>query len=110
MTIDFESVAELPDKIHPADKFGVDMDISTWLDADTIASAVYTAVDEDGEDATSMVLETGICSETNTVLTVYLNGGTHDVWYMVKIVVTTANADDKTFYLKFHCYDWSESL
>ena len=84
MTIEIESLAVIPDYVHPSDLFDVTIDISTWLGADTIASAVLSAVDEDGDDATTTVLGTG--SNTNTVITVNLKGGgTHDVKYMIKI-------------------------
>ena len=108
--IEFESLAEFPDYVHPADEFGVDIDISTWLDTDTISSVVYTAVDDDGDDATSTVLITGQCSETSTIMTVYIKGGTHDNWYILKMVVSTTAGDEKTFYLKFYCYDYNYSL
>lgn len=110
MTIDFEIMAVYPYTIAPDDEFAVELDISSWLGADTISSAVYTAFDESGDSATSIVLDTNQCDETTTVLKPYIKGGTHDAWYVVKIVVSTANGDEKTFYLKLHCFDYIYSL
>ena len=108
--IEFESLATLPDYVHPDDEFGVDIDISSWLGTDTISSVAYTAVDDSQVDATSDVLITGQCSETSTIITCYIKGNTHDTWYIVKMVVTTAGGDEKTFYLKFYCYDYNYSI
>ena len=110
MTIEFETLATLPDYVHPDDEFGVTMDISSWLGVDTIVSVAYTAVDDDGDVATTTAIDAAQCSNTNTVITVYVTGGAHDTWYIVKCVVDTAAGDVKTFYLKFHCYDWNYSL
>lgn len=110
MTIEIESLATIPDYVHPDDEFAVDIDISTWLDSDTISSVAYSAVDEDGDTATTTVLDAAQHSATTTVISPYIKGGTHDVWYIVKMVVSTAGGDEKTFYLKFHCFDYSEDL
>ena len=110
MTIEFESLAEYPDWVHPDDEFGVDIDISTWLDADTISSVAYSAVDDDGDDASTTVVDVAQCSETTDTITLYIKGGSHDEWYIIKMIVSTAGGDEKTFYLKFYCYDYIYSI
>ena len=109
-TIEIESLATIPDYVHPDDEFAVSIDISTWLDSDTISSVAYSAVDEDGDTATTTVLDAAQHTNTTTVIVPYIKGGTHDVKYMVKMIVSTAGGDEKTFYQKFHCFDYSEEL
>ena len=60
MTINCEDTGFVPYEINPDDQFQISFDISTWLDTDTISSVAYSAVDENGDDASSDVLDAGI--------------------------------------------------
>ena len=103
MTINCEDVAFVPYEINPDDQFQITFDISAWLDSDTIASVVYTAVDGDGTDATSDVLDVVSCEETTTVIKPYVLGGTTGEVYTIKCLVTTTTGDVKAFYIKLVC-------
>lgn len=103
MTIDCDDIGFVPYELNPDDEFQVTMDISTWLGVDTIAGVVYSAVDDDGEDATAVVLDDGQNTNTNTVIKPYLKGGTDGSKYSIKMLVTTDGGDEKAFYIIFVC-------
>jgi hypothetical protein len=103
MSINIETIGTIPYNLAPTDQFQVTIDITTWLDGDTIDSVTFTATDEDGEDATDDVLVTGSCSYTDTQIRAYIKGGTDGTVYTVKCAVVTAASDKKSFYIKWVC-------
>ena len=103
MTINCKDVGFMPYEINPDDQFQITFDISTWLDSDTISSVVYSAVDNDGDDATASVINAGSCTNTTTVIKPYVLGGTDGEVYIIKCLVTTTAGDVKAFYIKMVC-------
>ena len=80
-----------------ADQFQATFDISTWLGTDTISAVAYSAVDNDGNDASADVLDAASHDNTSTVIKPYIKGGADGVVYTVKMLVTTAGGDAQTF-------------
>jgi hypothetical protein len=102
MSTEFEIVASIEKPLSPDDQFFAPLDVSTWLGSDTISSVVFTAVDSSGRNATTTVLESSENTNTTTIIYPYIKGGgTSDKRYTVKMLVTTASGDKKSFYLKF---------
>ena len=108
MTIYIDNVAVIEDKIAPDDAFAVDIDISEWLDSDTISSVAYTAVDGKGNSETANAIDVNKCTNTQTVIKPYLTGNTNGERYIVKCVVTTTGGDKKTFYVIFECKEFAQ--
>ncbi len=103
MTISCKDIGTIPYSINPDDQFQVTLDISDWLGADTISSVAYSAVDRDGDDATTIVLDANGHTNTDTIIKPYILGGTSGEVYTIKMLVTTAGGDKKAFYIKFPC-------
>ncbi len=103
MSIDCLDIGYIPYDLNPADQFQVTMDIEIWLGADTIASVVYSAVDESGEDVSATILEADKHTHTDTILKPYIKGGEDDAIYKIKMLVTTAGGDVKAFYVNYIC-------
>ena len=103
MTIECEDEGFIPYEINPDDQFQVSFDIETWLGADTIASVVYSAVDDAGADATATVLDADSHANTDTVIQPYITGGVDGTKYTIKMLVTTTDGDVKAFYIVFVC-------
>lgn len=98
-----ENTGMIPYSLSPDDEFQVTIDISDWLDTDQISSVVYSAVDSDGADATTVVLDAAKHVNTTTVIKPYIKGGVTGTIYIIKCLMTTSDGDDKAFYLKFSC-------
>jgi len=107
MTIEMTTLGVLPDYKAPDDQFQITIDISDWLETDQIDSVAYSAVDENGDTATTTVLDSLKHTNTTTVIKPYIKGGTHEVTYTVKCVATTVLGDKKTVYVRFTCFDYA---
>jgi hypothetical protein len=103
MSINIETIGNIPYDVAPTDQFQSTIDISTWLDGDTIADITFTAVDDNGDDATETALDADLCTFTDTIIKPYVLGGTDGVVYTIKCAVVTANGDKKSFYVKWVC-------
>ena len=104
MTINCKDIGAIPYNLASGDGFQVTFDISTWLGAtDTIASVVYSATDGRGTDVTATALKLGSHTNTDTVIKPWILGPVagSNKHYTVKMVVTTAAAMIKAFYIKF---------
>lgn len=81
--------------VHPSEEGFVEIDISVWLGTDTIKSVAYTATDaKTGEDATSAVLDTGLCTFSGKIIKPYIKGGTNKKSYKVLSLVTCNEVTD----------------
>ena len=102
MTINCKDIGAIPYNLASGDGFQVTFDISTWLGVDTIASVVYSATDTIGTDVTATALTLANHTNTNTVIKPWIlgpvGGNKH---YTIKMVVTTAAAMIKAFYIKY---------
>ena len=103
MTINCKDIGVLPYDLAAGDGFQVTFDISTWLGAtDTIASVVYSATDGQGTVVTTTALDATKHTNTTTIIKPWIKGPTGgNKHYTVKMVVTTAAAMTKSFYIKF---------
>jgi len=103
MTINCKDIGVLPYDLAAGDGFQVTFDIATWLGAtDTIASVVYSATDGHGVDVTATALKLASHINTTTVIKPWIKGPTGgNKHYTVKMVVTTAAAMIKAFYIKY---------
>ena len=107
MSINCGAVGVIPFTVAPSDEYEITFDKTAWLDTTAISSVVYSAVDEHGNDVTTDVLVAAKHSNTTTVVSVYIKGGTHGLSYTAKFVITANNADasKKTFYIKWSCLE-----
>lgn len=105
MTIKIDAVGVIPFELAPGDEMQVTIDIEDWLGTDNISSVAYTAVDGDGVDAASTVLDANKHTNTTTVVKPFIKGGADGENYVVKCLVTSdaTNADKKAFYVKWDC-------
>jgi len=103
MSIAIKNTGIIPYQLSPSDEFMVTIDISDWLDTDTISSVVYSAVDGNGNDVAATVLDAAKHTNTNTVIKPYIKGGADDTKYTVKCLVTTDAGDKKAFYVQWTC-------
>ena len=102
MTINCKDIGVLPYNLAVADSFQLTFDISTWLGVDTIASVVYSATDGYGTDVTATALVLAKHTNTTTIIKPWiLIPATVNKHYTVKMVVTTAAAMVKSFYIKY---------
>jgi len=103
MTINCKDIGAIPYDLASGDGFQVTFDIETWLGlTDTIASIVYSATDEHGTDVTATALTLANHTNTTTVIKPWIKGpATGNKHYTIKMVVTTAAAMIKSFYIKY---------
>jgi len=103
MTINCKDIGVLPYNLAVADSFQLTFDISTWLGVDTIASVVYSATDGRGTDVTATALVLANHTNTTTIIKPWILGPAagSNKHYTIKMVVTTAAAMKKAFYIKF---------
>jgi len=109
MSIKIDTVGLIPFDLDPDDNFQVTIDISDFLDEDAIDLVEYSALDEDGADATEDVIDSDKCAFTASVLQPYIMGGTDGKSYIVKCLATldNDNADEKAFYVRWKCREAS---
>lgn len=105
MSIKIDTIGQIPFDLDPDDNFQVTIDISDFLDEDAIDDVDFSALDEDGENATEDVIDPDKCGFTDSVLQPYILGGSNGKSYIVKCLATldNENADDKAFYVKWDC-------
>ena len=103
MTINCKDIGAIPYNLAAGDGFQTTFDISTWLDTDTIASVVYSATDSRGTDVTATALLLANHTNTATVIKPWILGPAagSNKHYTIKMVVTTAAAMTKAFYIKY---------
>jgi len=104
MTINCKDIGAIPYDLASGDGFQVTFDIATWLGlTDTIASVVYSATDEHGTVVTLTALLLANHTNTTTVIKPWILGPAvgNNKHYTVKMVVTTAAAMIKAFYIKY---------
>ena len=75
------------DPKHPSEEGIVDIDISTWLENDTIKSVTYTAKNRRGSDVTSSIINSGLSSFSGHHIRPYIQGGVDKESYKVLALV-----------------------
>ena len=79
----------------------VEIDIEEWLEAETIQSVTYSAVDAAGGDATSEVLDLGRSGYSGSRVLPYVKGGIDLETYTVLCQVATLEGSFQEFRLRF---------
>lgn len=74
--------------IHPSEEGFCDIDISVWLESDTINDVVYSATTNRGADATSDVLDLGLSTYYGHHIRPYIKGGINKTSYKVLALVS----------------------
>ena len=87
-------------------EFAVEIDLSSWLGTETIASVVYSAKClNDGTTVTDTVLDATKHSNTTTAVKPWIKAGTSGKTYLVKMVVTGSAGSQEVFGVQFSVYD-----
>ena len=87
-------------------EFPVEIDLTSWVGTDTIASVAYSAVDKaDGSDVSSTVIDAAQCANTTLMIYPFIQAGTDKAIYVVTCVVTTTAGSIESFYLEFGIND-----
>jgi hypothetical protein len=76
----------------PQTAYAVEIDIASWLGTETIQSVAYSAVDEDGVDVTTTLLDSGKHAFSGSKIKPWVRAGTAGKSYLVFAVVTTTVA------------------
>lgn len=90
----------------PWDAFFVEVDVSSWLDTDTISSVTFSATDSDGNDATNDVLDPAKNTNTTTTIKPYITGGDSGKTYSVVMKATSDAGDRLSCQVVFSCLDY----
>ena len=109
MTINCEVIGQIPYPLSPGDEIQPTFDISNWLgDTDEITSVAYSASDERGATVTADILTLANHDNTTTVISPWIKGGaTSNKQYIVKMFVTTASGEKKSFYITYSVRGYS---
>ena len=85
----------IPDAKPPYAQWPVPIDISSFLDGDTISALVCTAVidDENQTDATSDVIDAEKCTYSTDSIIPFIKAGTPGTDYIAKCEVTTSTGN-----------------
>ena len=79
----------------------VEVDIIEWLETETIQAVTYSAVDSDGGDATSDVLDLGRSTYDGARLLPFIQGGVNLERYTVLCQVDTLEGNHQEFRIVF---------
>ena len=77
------------------------IDISTFLNGDTVSGAVWSAAKADGTDATTDVLDAGQHAFTTEEIIPWIKGGEPKTTYIATGKVTTSSGVKEVFYLRW---------
>lgn len=80
----------------------VELDISNWLDGDTISNVDFSAIDDStGLDTTDDILDMTKCiwDVTTGIIKPYIKGGSSDIIYKIQMKVQTTSGDKEIFWL-----------
>ena len=93
--IEGKRLFNLPESKPVFSQWFVSIDISEWLETETIQTVAFSALREGpGEDATSVILDPAKCTYSGSVLKPFIRGGVIGATYLIEIRVTT-NAGSK---------------
>jgi len=94
---------EIPDAKPIFAAWLAEVDISEFLEDDTIDSVEWTAATEDGTDATGTVLTVDSCTYDNDdgLLKPWIKAGTSGETYICTMQVTTDGGSQEEFYLRW---------
>ena len=94
---------EVPDSKPVFAQWLAPIDISEFLEDDTISAIDFTAAKEDGTDATDDVLTVASCDYDNDEGTIspFITAGASGETYICTMQVTTTNGSQEEFYLRW---------
>jgi hypothetical protein len=79
----------------------VEIDITDWLETETIDTVTFSAVDSDGVDATATVIDDGLSGFNGALVLPYIKGGVDGERYNVLCQVETVEGNYQEFRLIF---------
>lgn len=83
-------------------KFFARLDVSKWLESESIQQVNFSAKDvEDDSDASTTILDQAKCTYSSPYLKPYIQAGTEGARYRVKIQVQTVELSFEEFYIDF---------
>ena len=91
----------IPDAKPPFSAWPCSIDISRFLDGDTISTMDCSAVSSSGIDATAIVLDDLKHSYTTTSIIPWVKAGAPDTDYIVIVKVTTSSGAKEVFTIRF---------
>ena len=80
----------------------VEIDISDWLETETIDDVTFSAKDSAGADATSVVLDVGQCTFVGSNVYPFIRGGVDLERYYVLCQVETIEGSQQEFRVVFN--------
>ena len=94
---------EIPDAKPAFAAWLVEIDISEFLEDDSISTVGWTAAKEDGTDTTADVITVGSCTYDNDdgLLKPWIKAGTSGETYICTMQVTTTNGSQEEYYLRW---------
>jgi hypothetical protein len=94
---------EIPDSKPVFAAWLAEINITEFLEDDTIDDVVFTAAKEDGTDATSDVLTDALCTYDNDdgLIKPYIKAGASGETYICTMQVTTDGGSQEEFYLRW---------
>lgn len=97
----------LPDFKPSYDEYFISIDLTDWLGDEQVSSVTFTATKKsDDSDATSDVLDTGVCTNTTVLVKPWIKGGEDGESYQVKMQVSADGGSKGEFYLEFSVKDY----
>jgi len=79
------------------EKYYIDLDISAWLDDETISALTFEAEDEDGNDVKTTFLDQTKCTHSGSTVRIYVQGGTSGKGYFVTCKVQSSGNNYKEY-------------
>jgi len=87
------------------EKYYIDIDISTWLDEETISDVTFKAYDEDGVDVSTTILDSNKCTYSGSIVRIYVQNGTDGEGYYVICKVQSSGNNYKEYMVFFKVQD-----
>ena len=93
---------DIPEAKPNYSKFFARLDITKWLNGESIQTVNFSAKDrEDDSDASTTVLDQAKCTYNEPYLLPYVQAGTEGARYRVKLRVQTVELSYEEFYIDF---------
>ena len=91
----------IPDAKPAYSEWPCSVDISRFLDGDTISTMDCSAIRSDGIDATALVLDGLKNTFTTTAIIPWIKSGAYDADYIVVVKVATSSGAKEVFTIRF---------
>jgi len=109
--IEGKRLFNLPQEKPAFSEWFVTVDISEWLGTEDISAVTFTAICEnDGTDASAIVLDPAKNTYTGSYLKPFIQAGQPGYTYRVEMRVTTTQGSKEVFYIRFDVADYYRSI